>query len=571
MNHFNRRQLIGWAGLVTLGGLASRLTAAAAETATFLGQRIFDVKDQGAQGDGRTLDSAAINRAVDACHANGGGLVYVPPGTYLCGTVVLKSNVTLYLEAGAILLGSKHILDYTPKPFHTTSTADIFGNDKQDTTERHLIYARDATNVILTGFGTIDGQGPSFWVPSNRVAPAAADAWKDVATYDWKATNRPSPMLEFYNCKNLRIENVQIKNAPGWTLRPIDCDNVFIQGITIKNPIFGINTDGIDVTGCQNVFISDCLIDTGDDAICLKSESPYGGTARLTKNVTITNCTLTCCCNGLKFGTATYGGFENIMFSNSVIFNAEVALNQRVISGVALEMVDGGSLEGVMISNIRMQRVRTPIFIRRGIRRARADGSPGILRSVMFQNIHATGSILTSSLTGLPGFEVEDVSLSNIRIDSEEAGPADWVNREIPDVAKAYPEARMYGRLPAYGLYCRHVKGLRLRQLEFGAAENEARPVLFCDDVKDLEVEGLRSASIQGTQPVIKLRQTQQALIRGSTAPQGTETYLEVQGSQTRQVVLLANNLVAAKKMVQIHPDVPEKNVTVTGNASGEI
>jgi hypothetical protein len=247
---------------------------------------------------------------------------------------------------------------------------------------------------------------------------------------------------------------------------------------------------------------------------------------------------LTCCCNGLKFGTATGGGFENIMFSNSVIFNDDVALNARVISGIALEMVDGGWLEGVVISNIRMQRVRTPIFIRRGNRHPRPDGTPGTLRGVMIENVHATGAILTSSVTGLPGFDVEDVTLSNIRIDSEENGKAGWMKRKIPEVPEAYPEARMFGRLPAYGFYCRHVKGLRLNHLEIHASATEERPALVCDDVKDLDVDDLRGSAITGTQPVVKLIQTQRAFVHDCSAPPGVKTFLETAGTGTRDIVL---------------------------------
>ena len=341
---------------------------ASAQDAAGSGMRLYGARECGAVGDGKVLDAPAINKAVAACHDAGGGVVYVSPGTYLCGTVVLRSYVTLYLVAGATLLGSKKLSDYTLQPGPPL---------KADANQRHLIFARDAENVGLAGPGRIDGQGPAFWAPSGRVVPPPEDSWRDVATYDWKPLERVSPLLEFYNCRNLRIEDVTIENAPGWTLRPIQCDGVFIRGITIRNPVIGPNTDGIDATCCRNVFISDCLIETGDDAICLKSESPYGGEPRVSKNITITNCVLTSCCNGLKFGTATHGGFENVVFSNSVIFNDDVDLKARVISGIGLEIVDGGWIEGVVISNIRMQRVRTPIFIRRGNRRPRPDGTPG--------------------------------------------------------------------------------------------------------------------------------------------------------------------------------------------------
>ena len=276
------------------------LAPASAKTGATGGPRFFDVKNSGAAGDGKTLDTAAINRAIHACHAAGGGVVYMAGGSYLSGTVVLKSNVTLYLEADATLLGSPNIADYG---------REIGPPEKGDANQKHLVFARDAENVGLAGPGKIDGQGPAFWVPSGRKVPPPEDSWRDVATYDWKPLDRASPMIEFAGCTNLRIEDVRIENASGWTLRPINCDQVFIRGIMIRNPVIGPNTDGIDPTGCRNVFISDCLIDTGDDAICLKSENPYGGEVRVSKNITITNCVLTCCCNGLKFGTATRGGF----------------------------------------------------------------------------------------------------------------------------------------------------------------------------------------------------------------------------------------------------------------------
>lgn len=286
------------------------------------------------------------------------------------------------------------------------------------------------------------------------------------------------------------------------------------------------------------------------------------------KNITISNCVLTSCCNGLKFGTATFGAYENIAFTNSVIFNEDVDFSRRVIAGIALEMVDGGSLEGVVISNIRMQRVRTPIFIRRGNRHARPDGTPGILRGIMIGNIHATGAILTSSITGLPGFEVEDVTLSEIRIDSEENGKAEWVDRKIPELPAAYPEARMFGRLPAYGLYCRHVKGLRMTNVAFKASAKEMRPALLCDDAQEIDVNGLKSTATTGSQPVIKLIQTKHALVHNCSAPANTTTFLEVQGDESQQIVLMNNDLSLAEQVSRVGAKVSEDALIVSGNVS---
>ncbi|HWC99078.1 MAG TPA: glycoside hydrolase family 28 protein [Candidatus Sulfopaludibacter sp.] len=478
----------------------------------------FDVRDSGAKGDGKTKDTAAIQKAVDACAQAGGGIVYVSPGTYLSGTIVLKSNVTFHLEAGATLLGSTDLADYRLEP-GPPATGDANG--------KHLLFARDAENVTVSGSGRIDGQGRAFWLPANRVAPKPEDLWRDVATYDWKPTDRPSPMVEFFNCRNLRIEDVTLANSSGWTLRPIECDTVVIRGIKIRNPVIGPNTDGIDPTCCRNVFISDCDIATGDDCICLKSEGPYGRMG-LTRNITITNCVLTSCCNGLKFGTATRGGFENISFSNSVIHNDDVPLNARVIAGIALEMVDGGWVDGVVISNIRMQRVRTPIFIRLGAR----NGN-GRLRGVMIENVHATGAILTSSITGIPGHDVEDVTLSGIRIDTEEAGKAAWMSAPVPEQIKSYPEARMFGRLPAYGLYCRHVDGLKLEDLTIHARQPDERPALHFEDVKNLRIDRPDVSKPSTTQPPIRLIDVQGAVVTGCDAAgvsqEGKSAHIAVQ------------------------------------------
>jgi polygalacturonase len=546
-------------GVVTAGGMVGcgPLSAAASGGVTPPPQgKLVDIKSHGATGDGKTLDTPAINRAVDQCSSSGGGTVYVPPGTYLCGTIQLKSNVTLFLEAGAVILGSPRPEDFSLMP----------GPSEQgDINQRHLIFARDGDNITLAGTGTIDGNGHAYWTPRTR---PATDPWGDVATFDYvPSPRRSSPLLEFYNCTNLRIRDVHIRNASGWTLRPIQCNNVFIDNIIIKNPIYGINTDGIDITCCKNLFISNCLIESGDDAICLKSESPYGGEPAVTKNITITNCVLSCCCNGLKFGTVTRGGFENIVFSNSVIYNEDVPINQRVIGGVSLEVVDGGYMDGVLISNIRMQRVRAPIFIRRGARTGGTDSKTNFVRSIMIDNVHATGAIMTSSVSGLPGANVEDVTLSNIRIDTEEAGTTEQARRRnVPEMPTTYPEARIFGHLPAHGLYARHVTGLRLRNIEFIAVPGEARPALVCDDVSALDVDSLRSTPIAGDAPAVRLIQTSDAFLRGCRAPANCNTYLEVAGDRSNRIVLMSSDLSAAKKNVETTDGAAASAVTQAGN-----
>jgi len=411
-----------------------------------------------------------------------------------------------------------------------------------DANGRHLIFARDAEDIAILGQGTIDGQGSAFWHRKGRRRPTQEELWGDVIAWDYEPATqrRPSPMLEFVYCRNVRVEGITLTNAAGWTMRPVACESVYIRGIRVRNPIFAPNTDGMDLTACRNVFVSDCDIATGDDAICIKSENSYGETLP-TKNITVTNCVLSTCCNGFKIGTATHGHVENIVFSNSVIYNDDATpLNERATSGIALEMVDGGTLDGVTISNIRMQNARTPIFIRLG---KRTPGAASFLRNVMISGVNATGAILTSSVTGLPEMPVEDITLADISINSSEGGRQEWTRRSVPEQPANYPEARMFGRLPASGLYVRHANRIRLSNLTLKAEAPDARPLVACDDVLDLDIVGLRNTAPAEGQAVIALRGARNVFVHGCTAPIGTQAFIRVSGSGSEGITLRGNDL----------------------------
>ncbi len=453
-------------------------------------QSTKSILDYGAKPDGRTLNTGAIQRAIDDVFRSGGGTVIVPQGIFLTGRIELKARVTLNLQSGSTLLGSTSINDYTSP-----------GNNP-----RHLIFAQDADDVTLTGPGRIDGQGPSFWEPSGRAPSPPEEEWADVASHSLvpKKSGRPSPLLDFVNCQRLKINGVHIENAPGWTLRTVNSDNVEIRGVSIKNPTVGPNTDGIDITGCQNVLITNCVIDTGDDAICLKSENPFGPVPRLLKNIEVTRCTLTTCCNGFKLGTSSEGGFENIKFSNTVIRNGVVPFGERVISGIALEVVDGGWIDGVEVTGIRMERTRTPIFIRLENRKHAHDNPQHGIRNVNIENVQATEALLASSITGLPGMNVQDVTLSHIQVQNVLPVRSESISRSVPEKESAYPEARMFGMLPATGLYVRHVRNLHLNDLVFTATAGESRPAVIFDDVDGAEINGLTSAPVKRGTPILQ-------------------------------------------------------------------
>jgi polygalacturonase len=529
----NRRDLLAFGAATSSLSLPSYATGSSITT-----NRIFDVRRYGARGDGKTKDTEAIQRAISAAARAGGGTVFLGPGDYLSGGIVLKSNVTFYLDTGATLRGSEDLADYPPRSGP---------NPHGDANVHHLIFARGAENIALCGLGRIDGQGRAYWAPSGR-PQNPEDFWRESVSNSFKplpGDARPSPMLEFVGCKNLRIEDITLANSAGWTMRPIDCESVFIRGVRVRNPVYGPNTDGMDVTCCRNVFIADCDISTGDDALCLKSENPYGGEVKPTKNIVITNCVLTGCCNGFKMGTATKGAFENITFTNSVIYNEDVPLNHRIIAGIAIEMVDGGSVNGIVVSNIQMQNTRTPIFIRLGNRSGNPPSGPkpGALRGIMIDNIHATGAILTSSITGLPGHHIEDVTLSNLRVDTVEGGEQEWVAREVPERASAYPEARMFGRLPSYGFYCRHARGVRFKDVRIETRKPDERPMFLCEDMKSLEIVDVSGSAPASQEPLIVLRNVQRAFIQGCCAPQRLSRFLTVGGTDSSDVSLIGSDL----------------------------
>ena len=290
---------------------------------------LYDVRAFGAVGDGAALDTQAIQKAIDACAEAGGGKVYLQGGTFLSGTIRLKSNVTLYVEAGATLLGSTNIADY---PDITPRIVYLY----RARFTKYLIYAEQAENIAIAGRGSIDGQGRHF--------PAQPGDDK----------GRPY-ILRFSECKNVRVENVTFRDSARWLSHYLACENVTINGISIHSKIRE-NRDGIDIDSCRNVRISDCSIDTGDDAIVLKAT-----TDRPCQQVLITNCVLSSLASALKLGTESNGGFEDVAITNCTIHDTGY-------SGIAVEMVDGGILDRVTISNITMKNVKVPIFVRLGDR-----------------------------------------------------------------------------------------------------------------------------------------------------------------------------------------------------------
>ncbi|MFJ7214859.1 glycoside hydrolase family 28 protein [Amycolatopsis sp. NPDC098790] len=447
--------------------------------------RVFDVTKFGAKGDGRTLDTAAINRAIDAA-ATRGGTVYFPAGTYASYSIHLKSNVALYLAANATILAA------TPAGGKGYDPAEPgAGNPYQDFGHSHwhnsLIWGENLENVTIEGPGKIDGKG--------LVAGGSAES----------APLNGNKAIALKLCRNVAIRDITIVNGGHFGILPTGVDNFRIDGLVIDT-----NRDGINIDCCKNVRIANTTVNSpNDDAIVLKSSYALNR-VRDTENVTIDNCFVSGYDLGtlidgtfktssygrtgrVKFGTEANGGFRNIAISN-VVF--------EYCRGLALETVDGGWLEDVTISNLTMRNVQMPLFLRLGARMRGPAGIPvGFLRRVSISDVttFAADPRYPSCFAGIPGHPIEDVKLSNIR--HHLAGgltPGDAVQNP-PELETAYPEPSMFGTLPAYGFFIRHARGIGLDNVDVRFGAPDTRPAFVARDVADLDVHHCRADKVAGT------------------------------------------------------------------------
>jgi polygalacturonase len=488
-----------------------------------------DVKEYGARGDGTTLDTVAIQKAVDSCAAGGGGTVLLPAGSFLSGTIVLADNITLHVSAGATLLASPHIEDFRPFPPQDVPLIAIDGSTQnKGNGPYHLIHADGRQNVAIEGSGTIRGNGRAYW---------DADPVKVFVS----KRPRPTPLIEFVGSRKVRVENVTIEDAAGWTLHPLESENVMIRGVRIANDDRGPNTDGINIDSSRNVIVSDTHIEAGDDCIVLKTTGRRGARpVPATENVTVTNTVCSSDDQGFKIGTESLGDFRNITFTNASIFHSP-RLYRPPTAAISLSMVDGATFENVIVSNVVIRNAHTPLFLRLGNRgRGQQTPSPGVLRNVIFSNIIATGGTLASSITGLAGHPARDITLSDIDI-TMSGGSAVSPPLAVPEADGDYPHAPMFGALPTHGLYVRHVEGLTLRNVRLRVDQADARPAAVFDDVKDLQLDALRPAS--GSAVALHLHDVVGATV-DSTRPVGDgRGTLRVSGARSKQIHVSEDSL----------------------------
>lgn len=428
---------------------------------------VHDITAYGAVADTTRLSTAAIQRAIDACNAAGGGEVLVPAGDWKTGSIFLKSNVTLRLENGATLYGSTDIKDYIPVKTDYVSL-------RTHTPTIQLIYADKARSVAITGQGTIDGRGAAF----------------PKLTWDDEGITRPH-LLRFIQCSDITVSGITLRNSGCWMQHYLACDRLKIQGITVYNRN-NYNNDALDLDGCHDVVVSDMIADSDDDAITLKSTSP-----RLCEDITISNCTVSSHCNGIKLGTETNGGFRNIIIRGVTVkpsadqstqfFGYDGGIGHSAIS---LEIVDGGTMTNVDIADITIRGTQCPIFIRLA-NRARAY-SPDVpvenigsisgirLHDILIDDAGPGGS----SITGLAGHPVRDVELRDITI--RHAGGQPETPAPTDEKVADYPESTMWGILPAQGFWLNHTDGVRISNLRIIPATPDDRPAILATDSPNL-------------------------------------------------------------------------------------
>lgn len=446
----------------------------------------YSVKSYGAAGDGKTIDTKSINKAIDAAAAHGGGTVYFPAGNYLSGSIHLKSNISLYIDQGATIIAAPIDAQAGYDDPETPATDNAY----QDYGHRHwhnsLIWGENLHDISILGPGTIWGK----------------DLVKGNKGNDDK---RPNKSISLRLCHNVIIRDISILHGGWFGILATGVDN-----FTIDNVKMDTNRDGMDVDCCQNVRISNCSVNSPyDDGICLKST--YGlGFARPTQNVTITNCQVSGYDEGsfldgtfkrnqtkysdsnptgrIKLGTESNGGFKNITISNCVF---------DYCRGLALETVDGALLEDVTITNITMRDVvNAPIFVRLGARmRGPADAAVGECRRVVISNVVSYNSDPRQSviISGIPGHDIKDLTLSNIRIYCRGGGTKEQSQREVPALEKGYPEPYQFGVMPAYGFFVRNVTDLKMSDVEVNYINEDQRPPFVLNNVSGADFQHVRA------------------------------------------------------------------------------
>jgi len=470
----------------------------------FSQQKTFNITCYGAKADGITDNTANIQKTIDDASTHGGGTVYIPAGTFLTGVINLRSNITLNLASNAVLLGSAKRADY--------GSGDA----------SPLISARNLQNIAITGAGTIDGNGGELLkdvIQRLNAGTLKDSAWGKLNPWHQmqpQESNRPK-IIGFYNCKGIRIMGITLKHSLDWVEEYGNCSDMVVDSIKVESNTYW-NNDGIDLVDCKNIKVINSFFNADDDGICLKSSDRNN----CCENIYIANCVVRSSANGIKFGTASYGGFKNITIRDIKVYDT-------YRSAIALECVDGGMLQQVDISNINAVNTGNAIFIRAGHRNG--DSVSSSINNVRISNVTVNVSggkpdkgypyegplvryphnIFPSSIVGLPGHPIKNVVLENIHITYHGTASKTIAQFALDSLEKVtenpngYPEFSMFGELPAWGFYIRHAQGVTFKNVTMSCLGDDFRSACIFDDVTGLTIGGLIIPQVRAI-PVILLR-----------------------------------------------------------------
>ena len=454
--------------------------------ASFEDNPTFNIIDFGAVPDGNTLNTKAIQDAIDAAFKDGGGRVVFPEGIFLTGSVVLKNGVELYLDDGATMLGSTNPVHY-----------------REMNNWRALILADNAFDIAIRGSGSIDGQGRALAlnVDSLHHIGALVDPRYNLRRRRPSEYYRPQ-LIYLLNCKGVGVSGLSLKNASCWVQTYEQCTDLEIDQIKVESRAYW-NNDGFDIVDCRNVRVTNCDVNSADDGICLKSHSPD----HINDQVYIANCRVRSSASAIKFGTASHGGFKNVVIDNIKVFDT-------YRSAIAIESVDGGLIENIAVSNITAVNTWNAIFIRLGHR----DGDrPGIVKNISIKNVivqvpfgrpdidydmrgpavESLHNPFPAPIAGIPGHYIEDVTLENIQITYPGRATKGMAYipltrlDQVPEQVGEYPEYSMFQELPAWGFYVRHAKNIKMKNITLKLEDRDFRPAFVFDDVDGLSMEGI--------------------------------------------------------------------------------
>ncbi len=494
----------------------------------------YDVREYGAAGNGQAKDTEAIRKAIDAAVQAGGGTVYFPAGQYLTGAIQLKSNVTLYLDAGAVIRFSEDFDDYLPMVKSRWEGTECVNFSP-------CIYAYQVENIAIVGRGLIDGQGKVWWDYMRKARTEAAD--KKAEPSKWAklfAEKNPDPptktrweqmgnflrppMIQPFECRNVRIEGVSLRNPPFWTINPVYCDNVTVTGISIKNPDDSPNTDGINPDSCRNVHISDCHISVGDDCITIKSGRDADGrrVGRPCENITVTNCTMLDGHGGVVIGSEMSGGVRKVAISNCIFDGTERGIRIKTTRG------RGGAVEDIRVSNIVMSNIRRSpfdlnMFYERVPPEPVSERTP-VLRNMHFSGVIVKGAPAAGYMLGLEEMPIENVTFTNISIDAEK------------------------------GFSCTDGKSIAFHDVQI---DTKKGPALICENIAGLEIEGFGTLAPHDDGAVVDLKNISDAFIHGCRAISGTQTFLQVRGEKSRDILLKGNDFRKASSAFRMEEKIP--------------